>query len=93
MHTHMVKYNQRSVEDALTSLKMGYGSPTWCTALPGQGYGSPKWGMAPRAGVQHFQMGYQMQDPQMNYGSLEWGTVPPKWGRASSTGVQPPPLK
>ncbi|XP_009957110.1 PREDICTED: glutamate receptor ionotropic, NMDA 2C-like, partial [Leptosomus discolor] len=23
MHTHMVKYNQRSVEDALTSLKMG----------------------------------------------------------------------
>lgn len=27
MHTHMVKYNQRSVEDALTSLKMGYGSP------------------------------------------------------------------
>lgn len=26
MHTHMVKYNQRSVEDALTSLKMGYGS-------------------------------------------------------------------
>lgn len=32
MHTHMVKYNQRSVEDALTSLKMGYGSP-------GQGVG------------------------------------------------------
>lgn len=27
MHTHMVKYNQRSVEDALTSLKMGYVSP------------------------------------------------------------------
>lgn len=23
MHTHMVKFNQRSVEDALTSLKMG----------------------------------------------------------------------
>lgn len=24
MHTHMVKFNQRSVEDALTSLKMGW---------------------------------------------------------------------
>ena len=45
MHTHMVKYNQRSVEDALTSLKMGYGSPKWGTAL--------------RAGVQLLQMGYR----------------------------------
>lgn len=45
MHTHMVKYNQRSVEDALTSLKMGYGFP--------------KWGMAPRAGIQLLQMGYR----------------------------------
>lgn len=45
MHTHMVKYNQRSVEDALTSLKMGYGSP--------------KWGTAPRARVQLLQMGYR----------------------------------
>lgn len=34
MHTHMVKYNQRSVEDALTSLKMGYGSPRWGMAPP-----------------------------------------------------------
>lgn len=34
MHTHMVKYNQRSVEDALTSLKMGYGSPRWDIAPP-----------------------------------------------------------
>lgn len=24
MHTHMVKFNQRSVEDALSSLKMGW---------------------------------------------------------------------
>lgn len=39
MHTHMVKYNQRSVEDALTSLKMGYGSP-------GQGMG-PQNGVRP----------------------------------------------
>lgn len=32
MHSHMVKFNQRSVEDALTSLKMGWVSPahTFC---------------------------------------------------------------
>lgn len=33
MHTHMVKFNQRSVEDALTSLKMGWvlsPEPTLC---------------------------------------------------------------
>lgn len=30
MHTHMVKFNQRSVEDALTSLKMGW-VPQSCT--------------------------------------------------------------
>lgn len=44
MHTHMVKYNQRSVEDALTSLKMGYGSS--------------KRGMAPRAVIQLLHMEY-----------------------------------
>lgn len=34
MHTHMVKYNQRSVEDALTSLKMGYGPPRAGVGVP-----------------------------------------------------------
>lgn len=32
MHTHMVKFNQRSVEDALTSLKMGW-VPGACSLL------------------------------------------------------------
>lgn len=35
MHTHMVKFNQRSVEDALTSLKMG-----WVSSLPKGASGS-----------------------------------------------------
>lgn len=26
MHTHMIKYNQKGVEEALESLKTGYGS-------------------------------------------------------------------
>lgn len=53
MHTHMVKYNQRSVEDALTSLKMGYGPPPgWGGGPPGEaqlcmaprGTGRSSWG-------------------------------------------------
>ena len=76
MHTHMVKYNQRSVEDALTSLKMGYGSP--------------KWGTAPRSGLRILQAGYrtppnELSLLEMGYGAskvgwgfLSWGTAPRK---------------
>ncbi|KFR07751.1 Glutamate receptor ionotropic, NMDA 2C, partial [Nipponia nippon] len=32
-------------------------------------------------------------DSQVNSGSLGWGTVPPRWGRASSSGVQPPQVR
>lgn len=56
MHTHMVKYNQRSVEDALTSLKMGYGSHNG-VQFPPNGLCLPQWGMAARSGVQLLQMG------------------------------------
>lgn len=52
MHTHMVKFNQRSVEDALTSLKMGWVlSPALPSVSPhgspGQlrpCLGDPRWG-------------------------------------------------
>lgn len=82
MHTHMVKYNQRSVEDALTSLKMGYGSPKWGTAPP------PVRGMASPNGIQVPELGYSSS--KWDTGSLGSGTVPRKWGRASSAGVHPP---
>lgn len=43
MHTHMVKFNQRSVEDALTSLKMGWVlSPALTSVSPC--LRDPRWG-------------------------------------------------
>lgn len=33
MHTHMIKYNQKGVEEALESLKTGYGCAAILTTL------------------------------------------------------------
>lgn len=80
MHTHMVKYNQRSVEDALTSLKMGYGSLRWGMTLraPPNGIQHPQITMAPWNGVQDlpdgegiFHLGYN--PPQVGYEPLRLG--------------------
>ena len=36
MHTHMIKYNQKGVEEALDSLKTGYTSPVLRVPPPGR---------------------------------------------------------